>query len=571
MEFIQKKTKDSAVEAFLSKAADMGVSLAWDRFEGQLPECGFCESGLSCRDCLQGPCISHPFKDDIHKVGVCGKDKDTLAVHTLLRLVIKGTMGYLDQVHDLAEEVASGALSAVDKERAEELCKEVKGLFTSMSPEVTAAFPASMTDRWGAAGVVPRGVAFDVIKASQKLEGGVAGLEETLLWAYKCALLGCMAQRLMGQLKAAAFGEAAASRVDVNLGVLKKDYPNIVVFGDVSPALKQKIVQAARGENVGVAGVCTDSLGGEAPIPPVTNYGSQEIPFMTGAVDLAVVGDQSVNPSVAAMAAEFKVPVVYARGLKQEDDIAAFASRIVADAKMSFAARKGVERTVPQAKQSAVMGFAPGQVSAAAIAEALEGGSVKGVVIFGGSNNVKFSQDEELVTMAKEFLKNDVLCLCEGDAGVALAKYGLLDPARDAECGSGVAALLDSLGENMPAVLDMAAGGVTGFLMDLAAVKDKAACDYPVIACFPEANRSMDVARALWTTAMGISTYVWPFLPVTGSTKTVDALSGFCSETFGAALNVIARKKVPALVKARGMIKELEGTETPSMGGKEWK
>ena len=54
MEFIQKKTADRAVEHFLAKAAEEEISLVWDRFEGQLPECGFCEAGLSCRDCLQG-------------------------------------------------------------------------------------------------------------------------------------------------------------------------------------------------------------------------------------------------------------------------------------------------------------------------------------------------------------------------------------------------------------------------------------------------------------------------------------------------------------------------------------
>ena len=41
MEFIQKKTMDRAVEPFLSKAAESEISLAWDRYEGQLPECGF--------------------------------------------------------------------------------------------------------------------------------------------------------------------------------------------------------------------------------------------------------------------------------------------------------------------------------------------------------------------------------------------------------------------------------------------------------------------------------------------------------------------------------------------------
>ena len=104
MEFIQKKTADQAVEHFLLKAAEEGISLAWDRFETQLPECGFCEAGLSCRDCLQGPCISHPFRDS-NKAGVCGKDKDLLAAQSLLRLAVKGSMAILDQVHDFVEGV----------------------------------------------------------------------------------------------------------------------------------------------------------------------------------------------------------------------------------------------------------------------------------------------------------------------------------------------------------------------------------------------------------------------------------------------------------------------------------
>jgi carbon-monoxide dehydrogenase catalytic subunit len=105
MEFIQKKTNDRAAEPFLLKAAEKGISLVWDRYEGQLPECGFCESGLSCRDCLQGPCISHPFRDAQSKGGVCGKNKDILGVHSLLRLVVKGTMAYLDQVIDFAKDI----------------------------------------------------------------------------------------------------------------------------------------------------------------------------------------------------------------------------------------------------------------------------------------------------------------------------------------------------------------------------------------------------------------------------------------------------------------------------------
>ncbi len=41
---------------------------------------------------------------------------------------------------------------------------------------------------------------------------------------------------------------------------------------------------------------------------------------------------------------------------------------------------------------------------------------------------------------------------------------------------------------------------------------------------------------------MGIPTYFWSFLPVTGSPKTVEALSGFCERSFGAKLHVITEK-----------------------------
>jgi hypothetical protein len=154
MEFIQKKTADNAVEHFLPIAADKGVKLAWDRFEGQLPECGFCESGLSCRDCLQGPCISHPFRD-VNKLGVCGKDKDIMAVQTLLKLVIKGTMASLDQVSDFVEGVASGAVKPKDAAEAGKMIAGIEALLKDGSG-LQKAFPKALLAAWEEAGIYPR-------------------------------------------------------------------------------------------------------------------------------------------------------------------------------------------------------------------------------------------------------------------------------------------------------------------------------------------------------------------------------------------------------------------------------
>ena len=563
MEFIQKKTADHAVEHFLLKAVDQEISLPWDRYEGQLPECGFCEAGLSCRDCLQGPCISHPFRDQ-NKVGVCGKDKDILAVQSLLRLVLKGTMANLDQVNDFMDAIASGQVDPKDKDQTGRIVKEILALLHNGDAESIKALPKSLLDCWTACGVLPEGIARDVLKASQKLEGGVAGVEETLCWAIKSALIGCMAKALEGKLKDSVFGSTAPTPVEVNLGVLQKDQPNILLYGPISPVLKIKIAEKATEKNINVLGVCTDPL-----LPPYTfaalsNYGSQEIPLMTGAVDLVVAADQYVNPSLAGVAKDWTVKVVSVNGLKKKADLDSFAQEIVKTAEEAFDIRRDVARDIPTHKETAMMGFSSETLDAKKIVDALNNAMIRGIAVFAGSNNVKYTQDGEYVAMVEAFLENDILCISDGEASIGLAKYGFLNPEKDQACGEGLKGLLSALGDKIPAVIDWNA---VDFLMALAGAEGKPLKDYPIAAYFAEANRSAEVAKALAMVAMGVSTYFWPCLPVTGSPKTMKALETFCNDTFGAKLNVVTAK-IDAPAKAKLFLKEIAAP--PSVSGKEW-
>ena len=564
MEFIQRKTADRAVNHFLLKAADQEITVTWDRFEGQLPECGFCESGLSCRDCLQGPCISHPFKDQ-SKLGVCGKDKDILAAQSLLRLVLKGTMSYLDQLNDFVTGVQAGNVKPADKAQAGQILKAIVDLMHTGDSEVVNEFPAALVEAWKTVGITPQGVATDVFKASQRLEGGISNMEETLLWSFKTALLGCMADRLQARLKEAVFGPTTASELEVNLGILKKDVPTILFYGPVSPLLKHKVAKAAQEKNVSVMGVCTDPLLPPYRFFPVTTYVSQEIPLMTGAVDLIVAGSQFVNPSLADVAKDWKVALVPTDGLNQNPDPDAWAQNIVEQAVNAFEMRQNITRDIPMVKESAVMGHSAADVDINKIIQALDSGKIKGIALLAGSNNVKYTQDEVLVTVAKQFLANDILCISEGEASVSLAKYRLLDPARrDKDCGAGVNELLAALGENVPSVIDWR---LTDFLLALAAAGDKTLSDYPICAYFPEANRTAEVTKAMWTVAMGVSTYFWPCLPVTGSPKTQQALEDFCRDKFGASLHVVTQK-IDARTKAGLFLKTIEAPAP--MSGKSW-
>ena len=571
MEFIQKKTADHAVEYFLPKAADKGTKLAWDRFEGQLPECGFCESGLSCRDCLQGPCISNPFRD-ANKMGVCGKDKDVLAAQSLLRLVLKGTMATLDQVSDFAEGVASGALKPKDKAAAEKIIAQIEALLKEGGAGLKAAFPKSLMAAWEEAGIVPQGVAKDIFKASQKTEGGIAGGDEILSWAFKAALLGAFARKLQGGLKQAVFG-GAAEAVEVSMGVLKKDAATILLYGRFSPVLKVKIAEAAAKKKVAVMGVCTDPLLPPYTFTPVTSYGSQELPLMTGAVDLIVVGDQFVNPSLAAIAAENNVVVVPTETLKGQSP-EALAKTIVDKAVAAFSFRRSQVRDIPEAKETALMGLSGSDLDVKKIADALNKGKIKGIALLAGTNNVKFTQDLPFVTLAQELLKDDILCISEGDASVSLAKYGFLNPGQSGKhCGKGVAELLKAAGKNLPAVLDLGLaenGGVAEFLFALAAAAKKPLKELPILACFAEANRSAEAAEALSLVAMGVTTYCWPCLPVTGSPKTIEALSKLCRAKFGAGLIVHTDKKMEPLAKAGMILKVFNRVADPSVKDHPW-
>ena len=564
MEFIQRKTADRAVNHFLLKAADQEITVAWDRFEGQLPECGFCESGLSCRDCLQGPCISHPFRGQ-SKLGICGKDKDVLAAQSLLRLVLKGTMSYLDQLNDFVNEIQAGSVESSDKDITEQTLKAIMDLLHTGNSRVVNEFSTPLLEGWQAAGIMPQGIANDVFKASQRLEGGISGMEETLLWSFKTALLGCMADRLQNSLKAAVFGDTTATELEVNLGVLNKDTPIVLLYGPISPVLKYKLAQAAQKKNVSVMGVCTDPFLPPYRFFPVTTSVSQEIPLMTGAVDLIVTGSQFVNPSLAKVAKDWKVTVVPLDELNQHPDPNTMAQNIVDQAAQAFKMRQNITRDIPMVKESAVMGYSAAELDINKIVKALEGGKIKGIAILAGSNNVKYTQDEILVTIAKQFLAADILCISDGEASASLAKYRLLDPARrDKDCGSGLRELLASLGENIPSVIDCR---LTDFLLALNAAGGKSLSDSPICAYFPEAARTTEVAQAMWTVAMGVSTYFWPCLPVTGSAKTQQALSDFCQQKFGAKLHVITQK-IDARTKAGLFLKEIDAP--PEMSGKSW-
>src|SRR5512146_2481821 len=91
---------DSILMLQTAKAA--GVTTAWDRYEAQQPQCGFGETGLCCRHCLQGPCRIDPFGVTGPRAGICGATADTIVARGLARSIAGGTASHSAHAKHLA-------------------------------------------------------------------------------------------------------------------------------------------------------------------------------------------------------------------------------------------------------------------------------------------------------------------------------------------------------------------------------------------------------------------------------------------------------------------------------------
>jgi carbon-monoxide dehydrogenase catalytic subunit len=86
MRQVRKKSADPTARTYFLKARQEGLELSWNRYERMLPQDGFGKLGLTCGDCLQGPCRLNPFSREEERT-ICGRDKDTLVYNNLQKLL----------------------------------------------------------------------------------------------------------------------------------------------------------------------------------------------------------------------------------------------------------------------------------------------------------------------------------------------------------------------------------------------------------------------------------------------------------------------------------------------------
>ena len=342
----QKQSIHPDAWAMLAKAKKDGVETAWDRLQSQTPHCTFCDLGLTCKNCIMGPCRISPKKDGKMQRGVCGADADVIVARNLGRFIAGGSAGHSDHGRDLIE-----TLEAVVEGRAEgytirdepklrrlagELGIKTEGRelmaiaadfveecfkdFGSRRKEVAFLHRAPEKRRaiWKKLGMTPRGVDREIVEMMHRTHMGCDNdAVNTLVHAARTALSDGWSGSMIGtELSDCLFGTPTPRKAQVNLGVIKKDQVNILVHGH-NPVVSEMILMAVNDADlialaaekgavgINLAGLCCtgNELLMRQGIPIAGNHLMTELAIVTGAVEALVVDYQCIMPSLVQTAA----------------------------------------------------------------------------------------------------------------------------------------------------------------------------------------------------------------------------------------------------------------------------
>jgi carbon-monoxide dehydrogenase catalytic subunit len=504
----ERSTSPDSIE-MLGVAQKLGVETAWDRYQAQLPQCGFGETGLCCRHCLQGPCRIDPFGHGA-KTGICGATADTIVARGLDRAIAAGTAAHSGHakhlahtLHKLAEGRApdyqikdSAKLRSVaqrqgialdgktDVQVAAELAETALAEFAERPRAVawtTETLTAGRLKKFAALGVLPNGIDSAISEVMHRTTNGVdADPVNLLLGGIKCAIADYDGMALATDLSDILFGVPKPMVASANLGTLKREAVNVAVHGHnpvlsemvvaMAPELEEAARAAGASEGINLVGICC--TGNEVMmrhgIPMATSSVSQELALLTGVLDAMVVDYQCVMPSLTRLAEGFHTRVVTTMGMAKmpgathvdfdEEHAAEGARQILRLAIEAFQRRDPAKVHIPEIRSPAIAGAsveailgilarADGGDPLKPLIDNIVNGNLTGVCLFAGCNNVKIPQDRNFITMVKELARRDVLILATGCASGAFARHEILTPqATERYAGPGLKAVLTALG-----------------------------------------------------------------------------------------------------------------------------
>jgi carbon-monoxide dehydrogenase catalytic subunit len=581
--------------ALLKKADNDQVETVWDRHQAQQPHCGYCETGLSCRNCIMGPCRVDPFGEGPQQ-GVCGADADIIVARNLARMIAAGAASHSDHGRDLVEvllKVAEGKAAGYsikdpaklrsvaseyglaldgkdDLTLAGELAHAMQEDYGTRKSSVTllARAPEKRRAIWEKAGMTPRGIDRETSEAMHRTHMGVDNdWVSILVHAMRNALSdGWGGSMIATEVSDILFGIPQPNQSTANIGVLQEDKVNIVVHGH-NPVVSETVVAACNApellklaeENgaggINLVGVCCtgNELMMRHGLPMAGNHLMTELVLVTGAVEMMIVDYQCIMPSIGQTAACYHTKMISTSekakfpGMEHHEftpeNAYQKAEGLVKAAVENFSRRNQNRVAIPAVQpQDVVSGLSVEAIIGALggtpdpLIDAIKAGKIRGAVGVVGCNNPKIKHDYGHRELTSQLIANDILVLDTGCVSVAHAKAGFKTLDALEQAGPGLKEVCNALG--IPPVLHVGSCvDNVRILVLVSALANTLGCDIsdlPVAGSAPEWYSEKAATIGCYFVASGVLTHLGPMPPVTGSMNVVNLLTKGLEDVVGA-------------------------------------
>ncbi|WP_371372646.1 anaerobic carbon-monoxide dehydrogenase catalytic subunit [Sporomusa aerivorans] len=607
MSDFEKYTIDIAAHPMLERAKELGFLTTFDRAKAQEPRCNFGNTGICCRICIQGPCRILPKKPGANK-GICGAADYTIVARNTVRLIAGGAAAHSDHGRHIAEtllHVAEGKLkdyrvTDVDKLMtvaqkigvategrdvnaiARDVAQAALDEFGRVSeyPKltwITNTVTEGRLKKFNETTIMPSGINLSLAGLLHQTHvGNDADPINLIFTGLKAALCDYDGMHLATDLSDILFGTGVPVVTEANLGSIKADKVNIALHGH-NPLLSQMVVAAAKemqaeakaagAAGINLVGICC--TGNEVlmreGVAIATNFATQELAILTGAMDAMVVDVQCIMPSLRSLAECFhtkivttmpimKIPGSYHYAFDEYNALDS-AKNIIRLAINAYKERDASRVSIPQIKHTVVAGFSLESLMSIfkninpdnpirVITDAIKAGEIKGVALFAGCNNLKGQHDNNHTEIAKGLARNDVFLVATGCAAQAFAKEGLLNGEGVAKyAGEGLKKFIGRLNEKSGLTADLPLIFHMGSCVDNSRSNDFQTMianemgvdvsDIPYVATAPEAMSEKSVAIGSYHVAMGTPTHVGVIPPLTGSSLVHEVVTKIAEDVFG--------------------------------------
>ncbi|MHB8125453.1 MAG: anaerobic carbon-monoxide dehydrogenase catalytic subunit [Desulfitobacteriaceae bacterium] len=489
MRQVRRKTNDPSARTYLLKAKKEGISLSWNQLESMMPQDGFGLLGLTCQECLQGPCRLNPFRFE-ETASICGLTRDDLVINGLFRQVSKDSQ-LRETTHILLQRffqrISSGEVDQeVLKEKADSWNIREKqdnnSGWLSKALELTAPMMSFGQNSYN----------------DRLISLMTAGACQISLMKFNADLL-----ELLN-------GKSGITKRKIGLSTLNANSVNVCLDG-VSPVvldLAEEVAEELRLEAValGASGGFNLVLVGDFSLyhdyNVVSNQGTVEFALLSGIVDLLLVGRENIARG-RNLAGRYHTVMAECSASTTKEEL----KELFRQAALSLKIR-GQSYSVTDSDLEIVnVGYT---IAPSCLEEALEQGVINGLCIIAGGSNVKVTADEMAVKVIESLSAQKILCLTYGNAAVTLGRYGYLAANEQKDSSVGMSSL-DFLNNPVAYCLggELAASAAVELVQDISRLK--------VMAVFPEMTEARDLQAAMAFAKAGAKVLTGIKLPIDGS------------------------------------------------------